>query len=467
MGLTIEDPMIKASIDALSRTMVRDLGLTLKIKRIGKLNELSAGEQLLAAVLRADSETAALLLGDSTKETSIATFMLLVREWSLSCLVLDRLYGLELVKAFGDQHCAQLRHDAAKEMVLKRTMDQVLADILTILKPVKDRLVWVKGVSLSRTVYDDALHRGYGDYDLVIHPSALAETIGLLEQHSFHRRITDPGSCNQFGVGPIESPMDMFIAPDCEWTPPSSLIFRRYSEPALDIKVSPLDRGVRMCELDRLFAEATKLSCLGKQFLAPSLVDHLMISLHTLMKDRFRSWKTLLDVHLLCSQVAKEPHLWDVLVERCHKESIQSTAWAGLLLSADRLGTVIPHSVIERLAPGKNNLRHAGEFLASPYFVWNATSLPMLLLNAAAATDRRRKLALLSKSLMPPREFLLQYYRGIAGPSSVSMLMALWLHWIVVLLPGGLIRRTFGHWVWPPAVYNPAAQPPQAQLEKV
>jgi hypothetical protein len=83
----------------------------------------------------------------------------------------------------------------------------------------------------------------------------------------------------------------------------------------------------------------------------------------------------------------------------------------------------------------------------TPRFLWNQSSLPMLLLNAVFLGNTQRKLRALWTCLFPDREFLAAYY----APTSLKsrpVISPLLTHWLVLALPAGVIRRTFGRTIW-------------------
>lgn len=115
----------------------------------------------------------------------------------------------------------------------------------------------------------------------------------------------------------------------------------------------------------------------------------------------------------------------------------------------DRLGlTGVEKVIAETDAVDQGISRRLFSFTVTPLFYWNTSSLLMLLANAFLADDSPRKMAVLKRSLLPTREFLAKYYFGKQNVSSIEYSLGLFLHWFVLFLPGGLIRRTFGPKIW-------------------
>jgi len=433
----------------LGQFWVREHGLTLKINRLRALEDLSLGEQLFAAILRSDAGLASTLLATSSSDQRTAErLMALVTETGFGSLVLDRLCELELLNLLDASDRITLKKIAAEQAARQILLDNTFAALLRLLAPIKTGLVWIKGASLSRTVYTNAQDRQYCDLDLVVHPTRIQAVLDLLERAGF-RTVVDPGFSNQLGVGPVRSHRDYFLAPDSEWIPVSALSLQRDNDQIIDVKVSPLERGIQLLELDRFFADSTARLCQGQQYLAPSLIDHLLICLYNLYKDRFINWKTLFDIDLLAAKLSETPSLWITFVQRCKRESVELCAWSGLLLAINRFNTSVPELVLEQLSPFHIIWHRVTGFTVSPFFVWNATSLPMLVFNAVTSTDRNRKFSLLSRSVCPPADFLSQYYNHGCQLTPVTFVVSLFLHWLVLLLPGGLVRRTLGSRLWP------------------
>ena len=119
----------------------------------------------------------------------------------------------------------------------------------------------------------------------------------------------------------------------------------------------------------------------------------------------------------------------------------------GLSIAVNRFGSPVPREVLQALYVNLRPLAPVTSFISSHAFIWNSTSLPMLIFNALVSTNTKQKLSLLAKSIVPNRTFLMKYYRTREGTSR-SLVTSLILHWGVLILPGGLVRRTFGKYVF-------------------
>jgi hypothetical protein len=408
---------------------------------------LSVAEQLLAAILRSDAAAARAILCANQQDTAYNHLQELLIVNGFARLVLDRLVEFELIGLVPEKHRSNIVGMSMRESVDEEAFRAQFKELLLLLSEYSADLVWIKGAALSLSIYNGGNARASGDFDVVLRPEKFVSVAEAMKRAHF-AEIKQPSMCNQLGVGPTDSAGDLTLTPHPQLIPSSVAAFARGNFRPVDIKFGPLDRGVQICEIDRFFSGAVTLEHDGSRFLAPDLVDQLMIALHTFAKDRFKIWKNLLDIHILALELGREPHLWETLVHRCKREAIETDAWAGLILAADRLHAPVPASIFEQLAPSQNLLARLTLFTISPYLAWNATSLPMMILNVAVSSDRKRKLLLLRQTLFPPESFLWQYYhKGMSVPAVTTMLLLV-VHWCVLILPGGVVRRTFGPAWW-------------------
>lgn len=442
---------------------IRAQGFSLAFTQLKPLSELSASERLLAAFLANDYQSVETVLLQESLPTVIPELMLIVQTEGLGALILDRIVEWQVADLLDPQllESEQIRTFISVISKFSRTqtgsqmnLEGRFASLLELIGEEQlEHMLWTKGIHLSRTIYGRPELRPVGDIDVIVHPAAMNSFLRTLEKAGF-RPFEGPEFCNQTGVGPTSQSDDSFLTPVPELIPASALSLGRPDYPMIDVKIGPLDRGVQVVELDRFFASAENGSCRGFRYRAPAKSDHLMIMLRNLDKDRFVNWKTLLDVHLLAQRLSSAD--WRNFVAACMTESIGHSAWLGLSVAADRLKTNIPDFVLDQLSPSASGF--AGRYLSftiSPAFVWNTTSLPMLLLNANVSDDRQRKLKLLRKAMFPPTEFLKRYYAKNAGElTAAGYAKLILLHWLVLLLPGGVVRRTFGRLVWPKSRSN-------------
>jgi hypothetical protein len=157
----------------------------------------------------------------------------------------------------------------------------------------------------------------------------------------------------------------------------------------------------------------------------------------------------LLDIKLLSEKINETPENWNEFIRRCRVEGVSTACCAGLSLAVDRLGLAgVEKPIAETNAVDQGIARRVFSFTVTPLFYWNTSSLPMLLVNAFLADDSSRKMSVLKRSFVPDKKFLANYYFGKQNVNSIELSLGLLLHWLVLFLPGGLIRRTFGPRIW-------------------
>ncbi len=467
----------------LNQFWIRSLGMAKEISRLKPLAQLTREEKLFAALLRGDRQAAIEVLVDETRRAEILEQVVrLTRLEAFSSLIYERIFALELSTFFNatppapvvtevfentplsvvqakahslesvEVACAtyleQIKERARFAVANHFRLDEKFASVLKITKAFQGDALWVKGAHLSRSVYQPAHFRHYGDLDVIVHPNKFEAFVQALTDAGF-ASFDLPAHCNQIGVGPVNRPVDIITSPLPDWIPSGAITMHRAKDKTfVDIKVGPFERGVQAVELERIFAQAEECSCLGEKYRAPTTTDHLMLMLCNFAKNRFDNWRTLYDIHLLARSFSDKLTDWELFVERCKIESISTIAWVGLSVAADRLGTLVPDSVLAELSPEENFSTHCLTFTVSPAFVWNSTGLPMKLLNIFISPDWKRKLKLLACSFVPSSQFLRSYYgNGSKWPSFVYF-VCLPMHWYVLLMPGGLVRRTIGPMWW-------------------
>jgi len=429
------------------RIWLREHGLSIQFSRVRRLNQLSGAEQLLAALLREDREECARILSDYGDDIS-ADFASLVELECMASIVLQRLIDLDIGKALSaasvQKALAKISRLAVKQVSRQLAFDRYFEKLLHLLSDLNEDVLWIKGAYLCRALYERPEFRQCGDFDIMTRLDRVELIVERLQLAKF-KLLTEPAFCNQVGVGPSARPSDLFLSPNPGWAPTSVLALQSTQHPfCVDIKVAPMDRGVQAADLEHFFLQAEQPNYLGLKYRAPCLEDHLLIMLHNYEKDRFRTWRTLMDIHLIAQKL--DTQAWQHFVRRCEVEAISCGAWLGLSIAVDRLKTTVPAAVLESLEP-KQSARAFFYFIVSSCFVWNTTSLPMLVVNALVSQDRAKKLRLLRGAFLPSREFLNTYYAQ-PGSRSFAQLFQLALHWLVLILPGGAARRILRNKIW-------------------
>ncbi len=427
------------------------------------LSCLSYGEKdnvehrLIGALLKSDRAAFLKVLDQaSLKSESLDRFFNELYWSNLPVLMYQLLSELSLTEAIqplklsnGNDLIKRIREKAAQATLDYQTKSNQLLQLIDFFDQLIGHVVWLKGTSLSRSLYRQGDHRVSLDFDFVVDDAAKDLLLRCLQDNGFVPIWHEPGYCHQYGVGPVGSFARLALTPTSENEGCHNLSLKRPGWPMIDLKMHPLDTGLKMKELDRFFLEASKINYSNITLLAPSTIDHLMISLLHFHKHGFCGWGWLYDIQLLATKLGEKPEQWSEFVRRCQYEGIQTSASMGLEAAKYHLSTTIPEDVLRQLRTWQAKLVPGGVMLAtSTEFVWNCNSLPMLLLNALVMGSSQRKMRVLFLSLFPSRQFLSQYYAD--GKSIVwhNYLLCLVLHWLLLFLPAGLIRRTYGRYIW-------------------
>ena len=434
--------------------------------RLAPLDSNPLAIQLLCALIgRNGARAAAILAADPGRW--LLYFLGLAQENALASLLLERIYTLglrDLVSSLtyvqsanevsasdgvwaGNSLATNLQRQSAIEISRYDDFDDKFVTLLDGLECMGQSVVWPKGISLSRSLYGEPFHRSSGDFDCILRQQDAAEFVRLCSSLDYALLRGDPGFCNQLEVGPTSSLAELFASPSPSMTPSAVFGLSKNGWPLIDPKFNPLDRGLACKELERFFDNAKKLQWRNRTVQVPCFVDHLLITLVHSEKDRFHGWKSLIDIDLLAQQVGRE-NGWTEFVRRCQAEGVTLSAWSGLYLVRDRFGTVIPNEVITELMPSQKNLSIYFTFAVEPLYYWNCSSLLTLSLNAAFTADRRNKIPALRRAFFPSRDFLALYYCNKQKLSIIEAWVCLMLHWLVLILPGLLVRKSFGQAFW-------------------
>lgn len=465
--------LTQAEQQRLKRFWIRKNGGSLKIVQIKLLSEQDPGTQMFAAVLRKDAACIVTILANHDIGQWYRQVFRLIRTTSFAALILhclqDRALLRQIIDSFLSETVAYTKSNKLQRRILAKLqrlamieslncekLNATFAKILSSLHGSTDNVIWIKGASLARSVYAHPEYRTSSDFDCVVRSAALQPTIETLAHNLDYRSAVSPSFCNQIGCGPTANITDFLLSPSSELLQPSptSLAHPR-GWPMIDLKLNPLGRGIAMVELERFFAEAPTIQWRSYRLRIPSTVDQLTIALINLAdKERFNNLRCLFDIHLLVNALNETPHLWQDFLQSCKAEGVEIPCRFGLLLANDYFGSAIPAKVLQELDCGAKSLwLTAAAFMIQPEFVWNSNSLVSLVLSSACTSDAHRRISVLVKAILPTTEFLQKYY---ASDRPIPTALCLIVHWLVLLLPGGIIRRTFGRHVWtcPPLAWN-------------
>lgn len=412
-------------------------------------------EKLLAALLCRDSGLLGQTFNDGLKFNDFADELVFqIGESGLAGLFYERAYELETKGLFGQiglsgglNFFEYLEKQAMQAAIKANQMDERFFELRHFLEDELDQLIWLKSTVLVRTLYTKLNYRVGIDFDVVVSEGSLPQLLKRLSQSGWRPLLKDPGFCHQVGVGPTNNLASLFLVPQEELEGCHNLTMEAPGWPHLELKFNPLDNGVKMKELDRFFDQAVDVSWRGSTFKAPELVDHLIVELVHLHKHRLFGFGWMHDIHLLCNKLNENPSQWAELTTRCRSEGVRTSAGAALLRVQGLLKTNIPNDVLSELGSGGILARSLVNSVSTE-FIWNANSLPMLVLNAAVMGDGRRKMRILERSFLPNDTFLSSYYLNGKPVTMWNRIRSLVLHWLVLIMPAGIIRHTFGKTYW-------------------
>jgi hypothetical protein len=442
----------------------RDYGTAKRLKFLQPLSNESSDQRLMAAILRGDKDVAMMICRQwrqSKTSSSLERFCLEVTWGNLPVLIYERCLFIGLAESLAEVMVKDdlslldfLRERAAAGVVESKNFSQRFEQLLVLVSDLANELIWLKGTSLSRLIYQRPEQRLSFDFDLLVSDKAKTTVFDRLIAAGFSAIWDQPGFCHQIGVGPVDSLQALFLLPNKECEGCHNLTLSRSGYPYVELKFNPLDTGLKMKEQQRFFQDRIECSFPGKKFCAPSYVDHLLLELSHLHKHGFQGWAWLYDIHLLASGL--DGGCWREFIRRSQLEGIETSAWLGLAVVCDRLNTDIPDFVFAELKP-----KHMDSLVApllpaiSMEFLWNCNSLPMLLLNAAFIGDSKRKYKVLQEVFFPNKEFLANYYAYGKPITWWNYWYYLLINWLIIIFPAGLIRRTIGPLIWRRADNSP------------
>lgn len=441
-------------------------------------------DKLISSILSGKAEDARLLLEQELNQKSTDTntwlrqFFIDAGLGNIAALIYERICYLDLVDIFEANETIKsqlnsLRSRAAFSVLEWNRLNENLELIINKLNQYDclSDCLFLKGTSLSRSLYKKPYHRLSCDFDLLTNSKKSGIVLKALAELGFLPFVSHPGFCQQYGVGPTRSLDDLFLVPSPELEGCHNLTLVKENSPYIEIKFNPLETGLTMIEAERVFAQSIKV---GKEaaIWAPNPIDHLLIELPHLHKHGLQGWSWLYDIHLLVEEINKEQQVktlidteegskistsdrvektgkeanWHEFIRRCKVEGIEHSCWAGLALAKDRLGTMVPDTVLEELY--SNSVHGPQTYAISTEFIWNCNSLPILLLNALWHGNKDRKFKALKESFLPSKDFLQKYYQTRQTETNHdSWYQHIWhylVHLLVLILPAGVIRHSIG-----------------------
>jgi hypothetical protein len=345
-----------------------------------------------------------------------------------------------------DQFEQQLRR-----LVLHETRDYELSierfkELYADLQEAAGKVYWLKGTGLAHLVYPSSELRLSGDFDILATPSAASEVEQALLAAGY---VSDLNARTQTGCAPADNIQQVCLQPSSEFVCCDALVFCKKSGQYVELKLDPLDRGLAMVNIEELFKQSVLVQHSGYGINCPGLEDQLLIACVHLRKDNFAEIRRLVDIHLIVRKMQEQYANWNQFADRARKEGLGDEVWIALALASDRLGTKVPQELIRRLQP-RGLVPRWLAFTLSPRFLWNQNSLPMLLASAIFGPDGKRKFHAIRETFLPESSFLAQYYLRKPKANPFALGVCLLMHWFVLIMPSGVIKRTLGVILWKP-----------------
>ena len=412
----------------------------MQLAQFRSLQQLPVEHQIIAALLRADVSGIESVLRNVRGNARAAVLS------RLRSIVRHEGFAGRIMRLSANLPLDDLVQMASLEAATYQRMDEEFKRLVHRFERAHLPVVWLKGTSLSRTLYEVPYERASSDFDILARSADVAAVCGVLAEAGYDQILDSPAFCPQLGVGPI-APLEALLAqPSDEATACGVLAFNKQGSAIVEVKVDPLERGLKMKEAERFFRDTVTVQWDEVEFRAPSTIDHVLLLFAHLHKDGFAGWRNLLDLYVLLPELGKaERH---ELLRRIDVEAMHSSAFASLALLHDWLGLDAAAELLDAMRFPRDAWSKLLLYTVPVQFVWNSTNLFFLFLNAQVHGDSERKRAFLHKLKSPTDSFMRTYYGNSVFPP-------LLLHQLVLLLPAGVVRRTFGKMI---KAWSPSAQ---------
>lgn len=425
----------------------RGEGLALKFWKPLSYEQLPHWEQWLCQCLRTESSSEA---GFDTRLNQQDEEFLLARieQERLAGYIsaqLQKTRFVSLRNCVSDDFRARLRRMSAEESGYLDAYVQRFGRLYETVKNVQGKILVLKGPALATLVYPIPEMRVSGDIDLLVSSEALMETEAALLAAGY---FSDLEARIQTGAAPASTMAEVCLQPGDLFVCCDGLVFRSEFGEFVELKIDPLDRGLKMPGLSKVFENAITVDVFGLSVNCPNLEDQLLIACCNLQKDLFNDTRRMLDIHLIVEQLNRQHYAWEKLVDRARREFLEPSVWIALAVTCDRLATKLDEKSMNDLRP--KGLR--GRWLTytlNYIYIWNYNSLPMLLAQTFFSSERARRQKALVDAMFPSRQFLSAYYfSGQENDGIFQYFFAILLHWFVLLMPSAIIKRTVGLFLW-------------------
>ncbi len=428
----------------LGTVLLRLYGFSVQIHRLPTLDDLPLACKIYYAILREDIAALTQLL-QSAQRSDIDSLLGLAVTERLAGFLLSKLYNSMLdvcsSNELGNILTAGLKTQVQVEAAIYFRQSKQMQFLLDCLAPEIDKVLFIKGPTVAESAYPSPQYRFFSDFDLVV-PSASLEIIcAALEKKGFVRDLTD---CSQLGVGPCLKPAQLLLQPHPSFVACDALTYD-FKDIHVEVKLDPIELGLSL-DTERIQNSAIKLPVGEYEFRAPRRSDQLMIALCHQYRDSFLALRTELDCHLLAAVLNDLE--WNEFTQTCKNENLEMAVFPGLCLLRLRLDSAVPDQVLAALQPRHHKIKSYFSYMLTPRFLWNQSSIAMLTLSALFLGATARKFAALRGCWVPSRKFLSAYYKTNTNDSP-PVFSLLFIHWCVLVLPAGIVRRTVGRLIWP------------------
>jgi len=266
-------------------------------------------------------------------------------------------------------------------------------------------LIVLKGAALAETVYPRPGLRPFGDLDVLVRPSEAVRARALLESLGF---VVDPVQWSALVSGDDCQANFFKDCPAGGDAPPAPVVVELHTDL---INNDLLWGGMRVAASGIWERTHTaRLAGSAARVLGPE--DQLLhLCLH-LAGHYLAAPQSLRDIHQVCGSCAPD---WPLFVRLAREARAAAACFAGLLAAAALLGTPIPPTVLDALAPrrGRHILERGAVVRASDVTQADTEHLrfPLLWL---LLEGRRLRLAALWRVLFPsPRWLAAHYYHDL------------------------------------------------------
>ena len=309
-------------------------------------------------------------------------------------------------------------HSAARSLEISRGV----AEVLEVLRRHDVPVIVLKGAHLGPLVYRNAALRTMGDVDVMVRRDHLARAEALLVQLGY-RPVHDPlqhvDYARHHHTRPLGKPGGMRV--DVHWN--------------IARPTAPFD-----VDLEEVWVRAVPARIAGVEARVLSVEDLLLhLCLHASFDHKFRlGLRACWDILEVVAHQG-DAIVWDEVVRRAERWGIGRYVYVTLRLVRELLAADVPLTAIERLEPSDFTPQLLGWARTSIFAAAAETSLSPSVATLWTSGRLSAKLAVLRRTLVPPRPAMARIYRTPADSRRLYLYYP--LRWV------GLVKR-YGHRAW-------------------